>query len=146
GLLEVHAFTEDERILRGALRMAEGMRSAMQPGGRLPGRLDSAWRAAVTYSCLTGTVQIAYCWLMLYALTSDPQWLAAARAANRFVRTTVRTERASADVRGAVKGSFPVAGAYCRWQFPAWATKFTIDAHRLERRVSGGVDWVPASR
>ena len=62
------------------------------------------------------------------------------RAANRFVRRTLRLE-GSAGLRGGVKGSFPVDGAYARYQLPNWAAKFMIDANRLELRAA-----VPAAR
>ena len=40
--------------------------------------------------------------------------------------------------RGQVKGSFPVDGAYGRFQYLNWACKFTVDANLLERRVEAG--------
>ena len=146
GWIEVHRVTEDAALFSAATAMADGLLRALPPSGRLAGRLDSEWRPAVAWSCLTGNVQIACCWLLLYAKTAEPRWLDAARIANRFVRTTVRVDGVSDDVRGAVKGSFPVAGGYCRWEYPAWATKFAIDAHRMERRIAGEVDCQPASR
>ncbi len=146
GLLEVHAFTDDPVLLEAAVALAEGVRGALPASGRLAGQLDSGWEPAAAWSCLTGNVQIAYCWLQLHALDGDPRWLEAACLANRFVRTTVRVKDVSEDVRGAVKGSVPVSGGYTRWEYPAWATKFAIDAHRYERRLTGEIDCVPASR
>ena len=82
----------------------------------------------------------AACWLLLHADTGDDGYLESARAANRFVRRTLRLE-GSAGLRGGVKGSFPVDGAYARYQLPNWAAKFMIDANRLELRAA-----VPAAR
>jgi hypothetical protein len=36
-----------------------------------------------------------------------------------------------------VRGSFPLDGAYCRYQYPNWAAKFLIDALVLEREIVG---------
>ena len=108
---------------------------ALQPDGFLPGRLDSQWRGTVPWSCLTGTVQMAACWLLLYRETGNPRFRDAAFAANRYVRGTVRLD-GPPETRGAVKGSFPVSGGYVRFQYPNWACKFFIDAISLERDAS----------
>jgi hypothetical protein len=39
------------------------------------------------------------------------------------------------DVRGGIKGSFPVDGGYGTWHYLAWGAKFCIDAHLLEKDV-----------
>lgn len=131
GVLEAWRFSGDPPLLEAAFRSAEGLRSALGPDGHLPGRLDSSWKPAVPWVCLTGTSQVAHCWLLLYKATGDARWLSAARSANRFVRRTVRVE-GPAELRGGVKGSFPVDGGYGTWQLLNWSCKFTVDANRLE--------------
>jgi hypothetical protein len=132
GLIEGYLFTRDGKILEKANKTAEGVLLALQPDGFLPGRLDSQWRGAVSWSCLTGTAQMAACWLLLYRETGNPLFKQAAFAANRYVRGTVRLD-GPPETRGAVKGSFPVSGGYVRFQYPNWACKFFIDAISLER-------------
>jgi hypothetical protein len=132
GLIEGHQFTRDGKILEKANRTAEGVLLALQSDGFLPGRLDSQWRGTVSWSCLTGTAQMAACWLLLYRETGNPRFKEAAFAANRYVRGTVRLD-GPPETRGAVKGSFPVSGGYVRFQYPNWACKFFIDAISLER-------------
>ena len=39
------------------------------------------WEAAVPWACLTGSMQIAHCWLILYEITSDARYRDAAFAA-----------------------------------------------------------------
>ncbi len=134
GLVEGYLFTRDSRILDKANKTAEGALVALQPDGFLPGRLDSQWRGAVPWSCLTGTVQMAACWLLLYRETGNPRFREAAFAANRYVRGTVRLD-GPLETRGAVKGSFPVSGGYVKFQYPNWACKFFIDAISLEKEV-----------
>ena len=51
-----------------------------------------------------------------------------------LVRSTVNFD-GPPETRGAVKGSFPVSGAYSPFQYPNWACKFFIDAHSLERTI-----------
>jgi hypothetical protein len=132
GLIEGYLFTRDGKILDRANRTAEGLLSALQPDGYLPGRLDREWRGTVAWSCLTGTAQIAACWLLLYRETGNPRFMQSALAANRYLRSTVRFD-GPRETRGAVKGSFPVSGGYARFQYPNWACKFLIDSLSLER-------------
>jgi hypothetical protein len=40
-----------------------------------------------------------------------------------------------ADIRGGVKGSFPVSGDYNPYEYLNWAAKFFIDSHLLERAI-----------
>lgn len=134
GLMEAYRHTDDPEFLRAALRTAEGVLGAMGSDGYLPGRLDRGWRGTVRWVCLTGTVQIAHSWLLLYGATGDPRFREAAFAANRFVRRTVRLD-AGPDQRGAVKGSFPVSGDYGSYEYLNWAAKFFVDANVLEQKV-----------
>jgi hypothetical protein len=80
---------------------------------------------------LTGASQIAESWLLLDRAISRPDYRRAALLANAFVRRTIALDGPD-DIRGAVKGSFPVDGCYGRWQYLNWACKFTIDANRAE--------------
>jgi len=135
GLVAGYEITGERKILAGARRAAEGMLTALQPDGFLPGRLDSRWRGTVSWSCLTGTAQIAASWLLLYRATGDVRFRDAGLAANGYVQSTVRLHGSLA-TRGAVKGSFPVSGDYWKFQYPNWACKFLIDANRLEKELS----------
>lgn len=134
GLIAGYDFTGDTKVLQEACKTAEGALGALRPDGFLPGRLDSQWRGTVAWSCLTGTAQIAACWLLLYRTTGDVRFRNAGIAANRYVRSTMRID-GPPETRGAVKGSFPVSGDYEKFQYPNWACKFFIDANRLEKVV-----------
>ena len=134
GIIEGYRYAGDDRLLSAARRTADGLLQALQPGGFLPGRLRADWSAAVDWSCLTGSVQIASCWLLLFHETGDARYRDAAFTVNSFVRRTVRLD-APPDIRGAVKGSFPVSGEYAAYEYPNWAAKFFVDAMLLEIAV-----------
>jgi hypothetical protein len=89
-------------------------------------------------------VQIAACWLLLYRATGDVRFRNAALVANRYARSTVRPD-GPPETRGALKGSFPVSGEYAKFQYPNWATKFFIDANRLEKAVHEEESGTPVS-
>lgn len=134
GVIEAFRFSEDGYFLQAARRTADGLLSALRPDGFLPGRLRSSWSGAADWCCLTGSVQIASCWLLLYRATGEPRYRDAAFAVNRYVRRTMKTD-GPPETRGAIKGSFPVSGGYGRYQYLNWACKFFIDSNILEKKV-----------
>jgi hypothetical protein len=108
--------------------------TALRDDGYLPGRLDADWRGVVPWVCLTGTAQVAHCLLLLYRLSGRTAYRDAGFRANAFVRRTVAL-KGSPGVVGGIKGSFPVDGGYCPYQYLNWAAKFCIDANLLEIEV-----------
>jgi len=136
GVIEAHRFSRDRAFLDAAQLTARGLLSAQRPDGSLPGRLNQDWQPAADWSCLTGNVQIAHCWLMLHQVTGDAGYLQAGKAANRYVRRTIRFEGPDG-VRGGVKGSFPVWGGYMTYEYPNWAAKFFIDSLMVEQDLEG---------
>ena len=134
GIIEAYRFSEDDSFLQAAKKTADGLLTAIREDGFLPGRLNSNWHGAVKWACLTGSVQIAHCWLMLYQYTGDVRYRDAAYAANKYVRRTIKVD-GRPEIRGAVKGSFPVNGGYGTYQYLNWACKFFIDSNMFEKRV-----------
>lgn len=135
GVVEAYRWSEDRSFLEAARRTADGLLSALRPDGFLPGRLRSDWSAAVSWVCLTGSVQIAHSWMLLFEATGERKYLEAARAANAYVRRTLRID-VPPGARGGVKGSFPVEGGYGTYQYLNWAAKFAIDSYLLEKRLT----------
>jgi len=134
GVIEAYRFTHDKALLNAGRKSADGLLRALRNDGFLPGRLYPNWRGAVPWACLTGSVQIALCWLLLYQDTGEVRYRDAAYTANKYVRRTMRLDKPP-ETRGAIKGSFPIYGQYLAYQYPAWACKFFIDANMLELAV-----------
>jgi hypothetical protein len=135
GLLEGYRFNRDPVLAGAARRTADALLAKLEPDGYLAGRFDANWNAAVPWACLTGIAQIAHCWLLVYEDTGESKYLDGARRANGFVRRTVRLD-APVGIRGGVKGSFPIQGAYGPFEYPNWAAKFLVDSLVLEQRVT----------
>jgi hypothetical protein len=135
GIVEAYQASKAKRYLTAACRTADGLLTALQPDGRLPGRLDANWQPAVDWVCLTGASQIAESWLLLHRETGRADYRRGALLANSFVRRTVSLT-GPLEIRGGVKGSFPVNGHYGTWQYLNWACKFTVDANLLEQAGS----------
>ena len=136
GILEAYRYSDEQVFLDAARRTADGLLGALGEDGYLPGRLLPDWRGAVNWVCLTGSVQVAYCWLMLHEATGEARYLEAATAANRYVRRTMAVE-GPPEVRGGIKGAFPVSGDYGAFEYLNWSAKFFIDSHMLEGRIRG---------
>ncbi|MFM9884908.1 MAG: prenyltransferase/squalene oxidase repeat-containing protein [Burkholderiales bacterium] len=134
GILEAYRLSKDPALLNAARRTADGLLGAQDADGYLPGCLRTDWSAATTWTCLTGTAQVAHCWLLMYQFTHERRYAEAAFMGNRFVRRTVAIDGALA-VRGGVKGSFPVDGDYGRYEYLNWAAKFLADSLMLEEEV-----------
>ena len=138
GVVEAHRLSGRRQLLEAACRTADSLCQAIDPQGRLAGQLDSRWRPAASYVCLTGSVQIAHCLFLLHQVSGNPGYLDAGLRANRFVRRTIQLEGPPERV-GGVKGSFPVDGEYGSWQYLNWAAKFFIDANLLEADLHAAV-------
>lgn len=134
GILEGYRYFNDQALLAAAIKTANGLLNVIDDKGFIPGRLDSNWKGTVSWACLTGSVQIAHCWLMLYQETGDVRYRDAAFRANAYVRRTVAI-KGNLDFVGGVRGSFPIFGNYGQFEYLNWACKFFIDSNLYEQTI-----------
>jgi hypothetical protein len=127
GVVEAYRWSAEAALLDAAQRTADGLMSALNPDGYLPGMLDRNWQAVAPWACLTGTAQVAICWQMLARLLDRKDYLDAAQRATAYVATTVVLD-GDTEVCGAVQGSFPVDGGYGAYEYLSWGAKFLADA------------------
>lgn len=133
GILETGAILREASFIEFAGRMGRAIAAVQRDDGALPGRLNRNWAPAVRWSCLTGNSQMAINWLRLASLTGDAGFRIHAERANRFNMRTQKLDARSPELRGAIKGSFPVDGGYMTYRCPNWAAKFFMDALMLEQ-------------
>lgn len=134
GVLESYRLAQVPELLAAAVRTGDALRAAIGADGFLPGRLDSEWRPAADFACLTGSAQIAHCLFLLYQLTRAQAYFEAGRRLNQYVRRSIKVD-GPPETRGGVKGAFPVDGAYGEYEYLNWAAKFCIDANLLEQEL-----------
>lgn len=135
GVIEAYRYSERPDLLQASVETADALLSVMDSRtGFIPGRLDRNWNGSVEWACLTGTVQIATCWMLLYHSTGVEKYRDAAFVANKYVRRSVSVDGPD-DVRGGIKGSFPVNGAYGMFEYLNWACKFFVDSNMLEKEI-----------
>jgi hypothetical protein len=138
GFLEAYRFSRDPQCLETGVKMADGLLRAIGKEGFLPGRLNRDWVGTVSWSCLTGTAQIAACWLLLFRFTGRREYLSAALSANAYVRRTMKVT-GRIETQGAIKGCFPVNGGYGAYEYLNWACKFFLDANLMELELAKDV-------
>jgi hypothetical protein len=137
GLLEVAALTGRDDILATAERGFAPLMPTIEANGYLAGRFDANWRPAVSWSCLTGSAQLAIVGYRLTALGRSERYAAASDRLLGFLKGLQRRETGSADIDGALAGSYPIFGGYMAGGYPNWATKYLLDALMLEAERTG---------
>ncbi|HQJ04390.1 MAG TPA: hypothetical protein PK150_10910 [Anaerolineaceae bacterium] len=128
GLYESGLLLGEESYCIHGRKTADQALAHQKPNGSLPGTFGTGWTRPAWWSCLTGNVQFARLWLLLYRDTGEPHYYSAARQGLSFVMNCQDLEITHPAVRGGIAGSFPIYGAYERLKYPNWASKFFIDA------------------
>lgn len=136
GLLEAGRILERQPIIEAAQRAADALLQRQTEDGYLRATYGPAWHSSVTYSCLTGTVQMAIIWFELYKLTDQPHYLEAAQAANHYVKQAQGQHPNHTGINGGVAGSFPIYGEYQAYLSLNWAAKFLADSLMLEEQLT----------
>jgi hypothetical protein len=132
GLLESGVLLKEERYINSALLAARGMAKVLRQDGWLAGTYGDEWCPTASYCCLTGVAQMSLNWTRL-AQGSDAQDLKEpARQAINYLKKQQKTDDKDDAVRGSIAGSSPIWGAYSRFEFPNWATKFFADAIMMD--------------
>jgi hypothetical protein len=137
GLLEVAALSGREDILSKVEFGFAPLLPAIEANGYLAGRFDANWRPAASWSCLTGSAQLAIVGYRLTALTGKENYAAAAERLLGFLKAVQRRETGNPDIDGALAGSYPIFGGYMTGGYPNWATKYLLDALMLEAERKG---------
>lgn len=136
GMLEVGLIAGNDAFVEAAARVARAVARTQRHDGALPGRLDSAWRAASRWTCVTGNAQMAIIWQRLAAETGERGWKPAAERANRFTLSIQDVTTIDKAAHGGMPGSYPRSGGYMRNRYPNWAAKFCMDALMLQLQAN----------
>jgi hypothetical protein len=132
GILEIGIGLGNQTYIAAVRKAADALLSRQRPDGSLPGRFDREWQPTVTYSCLTGNVQMGTVWAGLYQATGEAKYLDALAAANRFTQSVQWIGTGNPGLDGGISGSFPLHGRYGQFEVLNWAVKFFADSLMLE--------------
>lgn len=131
GFLESGLLLNQACYVDAAVRAAKGVASKQREDGWLPGTLDDGWASRDTYCCLTGVAQMCIVWSRLRDAAGEAGFGANIDAGIHLLKSSQRLGDQSGEVLGAIAGSWPIWGAYSRFEFPNWAAKFFADALML---------------
>ena len=132
GFLESGLILGEERYVEAALRAARALAQVQREDGWLAGTYADDWRADARYCCLTGVAQMAINWLRCAQALGESALREPAARGLRYLKARQRLTDTDPAVRGGIAGSFPIWGAYSRFEFPNWAAKFFADALMMQ--------------
>jgi len=133
GFLWSGLILDNEKYIKIAEKAVTPMLLFFNKHNFLSGAFDQNWKSVATYTCLTGDAQISLMWLKLFTITRDNQYLMSAKKMNTFLKSTQDLKTKNKNIKGAIKGSYPVYGdlitrtGYCRMAYINWGAKFFID-------------------
>jgi uncharacterized protein YyaL (SSP411 family) len=138
GILEVGIASRNEEFLGAARVAADAVMAQLRPDGSLAARYNDRWEAAAEYSCLTGNAQMGLIWGRLHQITGNAEYRLALKRVNRYTRSVQWRGTGHPGLDGGVAGSYPIHGAYGRFEILNWAVKFFADALMLESAIDQG--------
>jgi uncharacterized protein YyaL (SSP411 family) len=135
GTLYMSQLLGREDGVQAARRAALAALQCAETAGRVPGVMNSQWRPAADFACLTGNAQLALIWFRLFELDGDQRYVTAAVNALEEVKRAQAMQIKHPGLRGGISGSAPIWGNYVHFALPNWAVKFFIDALLMKKKV-----------
>jgi hypothetical protein len=132
GLLESGLMLGDDRYVIAARKASRALVNVQSDEGWLAGTYDNSWIPKSSYCCLTGVAQIAIIWKRLLQEYDEESLRLPIHRALRFLKKNHIISDSDDAVRGGIAGSVPIWGAYSRFEYPNWATKFFADLLMME--------------
>jgi hypothetical protein len=132
GFLESGVLLGSSRYIDAALKAARALARAQRSDGWLAGTYDETWAPRARYCCLTGVAQMSVNWTRCAQVAGAPAFRGNARKALSLLKRSQRLRYTHDVARGSIAGSVPLWGAYSRFEFPNWATKFFADALMMD--------------
>jgi uncharacterized protein YyaL (SSP411 family) len=136
GQLESGLLLGEPRYVEASRRTAAKLAATVDMDGRMPGRYRSDFSGAVGWACLTGMAQTSIIWRRHCEIADEPAFDEAANRVNHYLMRSQDLGASNPGLRGGIRGSFPVNGAYGKWRVLNWATKFFVDAILIDRDPS----------
>jgi rhamnogalacturonyl hydrolase YesR len=148
GLIQSYRILKDKKYLEAAEKTAGRMMRIFENRKMLYAFWDDKWtnqgrylkNGRGKYLCVTGNIQISIVWMWLFEETGDHRYLNAALKMLDYIKTTQNLSSGNPGIRGGIKGSFPVYGAYSTMSFPNWAAKYFADALMLKVKLMKKVE------
>ena len=128
GVLECGIYLNEARFVSAAVKAMDNLLEHVPEDGRVGGTYDASWRGDTSFSCLTGTAQLAIILHRLFQHTGRRRYLTGATKIGTYLATKQELRASSPDLHGAIAGSDPIWGRYIHFCYPNWAAKFFADS------------------
>ena len=132
GVLEVGILAGRSDFVAAVRRTVDAIAPRIAGSGYLPGRFYADWEPAGFSSCLTGSAQIAIVCYRLAEHANEEKYHTLADKLVDYLKALQLVKAEDASTVGSIAGSFPLFGGYMRAGYPNWATKYYLDALRLQ--------------
>ncbi|MSQ84832.1 MAG: hypothetical protein EXR77_18495 [Myxococcales bacterium] len=136
GILGANAVQPRPEYVAAVRKTLDSLLPMIGTDGRIAGRFDASWKPTVTWSCLTGSAQLAGMLLQMAKLTGEVRYREAGHRTLAFVKSTQDCGHGDAGIRGGIAGSFPIDGDYGKYEILNWPTKFFVDALLINEKVA----------
>lgn len=127
GLIETGIRLKINQYIESAKLAAEQLMHKAEILPILSARFDKDWKGRVKYSCITGNAQLGVILMKLFEIESDKRYLNTALKLADFLAYVQSINSVGKNRSGGLTGSYPIWGAYSRFNYPSWASKYFID-------------------
>jgi hypothetical protein len=128
GLLELGLLLSEPACLEAVSTSLSHIQLLAYEDGYLAGRWTADWKPAATWSCLTGSCQLASVSFRTHRIYPNKGFDELGRKLLGFVTSTQILRGANEGLAGGIHGSYPFDGEYGRYCSLNWAAKFYADA------------------
>jgi len=136
GLIECYLIGKNRAWLDSAVKPLKQLSDQFEITKKpLASRYFSDWKPATKSSCITGNAQISICWLLLYGILHDSQYLHAASGLNNFLKS-IQFISPHKEICGALPSSYPISGDYHPFSITNWTVKYYVDSLILEYKLN----------
>jgi rhamnogalacturonyl hydrolase YesR len=132
GILEAGIYLKDEKYIYSVHRAMQNLLSKIPSTGFVSGTYDRNWNGNGTFSCLTGSAQLAIIFLKLSKILGSDEYFITGSKINQYLKSKQTIKTNNLNIKGALAGSYPIWGEYLHFAYPNWAAKFLIDSLVLE--------------
>ena len=125
--METGIYLEDQQYISAVNKAMDSIAAEISPDGFVPGSFNKDWKGNNSYSCLTGSAQLAIIFFTLAQLQNSECYFKLGTKINTYLKSKQNIASNNLNIRGAIAGSYPIWGRYIHFCYPNWAAKFFVD-------------------
>jgi len=128
GVFEIAKDIKDQKGILALQNFFDQLTRRYPKAQALPGRIGADFSPEISWSCVTGNIQLGWMACRLGRLISDHTLEIWGKGLIEFAASHQRLETSNMNIRGGVFGSTPIYGGYFPFSVLNWGTKYLLDA------------------